>query len=59
MKSGRGWGVGRRNKEGIFRFLVKRQSLIKNTPIWNKWLGGPYLSFPTLTINPFQIYPNS
>ena len=34
--------VGRRNKdykEGVFRFLVKRQSLIKKIPIWNQWLG--------------------
>lgn len=34
--------VGRRNKdykEEIFRFLVKRQSLIKKILIRNKWLG--------------------
>lgn len=34
--------VGRRNKdykEGVFRFLVKRQSLIKKIPIWNEWIG--------------------
>lgn len=54
--------VGRRNKdykEEIFRFLVKRQSLIKKIPIKEQVAGCPYLSFQILTINLFQIYPNS
>lgn len=50
--------MGRRNtdyKEGIFRFLVKRQSLIKKIPIRNEWLGIHVLSFLILTTNPFSI----
>lgn len=42
MKKVKEDGSGERNKdykEGVFRFMVKRQSLIKKIPIWNKWLG--------------------
>lgn len=42
MKKVKEDGSGERNKdykEGVFRFMVKRQSLIKKIPIWNKGLG--------------------
>lgn len=63
MREGRRAGCGRGSKdwkEGIFRFLVMRQSFIKKTPVWNEWVAGrAHPPLLTLTTNPSQLEPNS